>query len=51
MTKINYRFRIPMDELCPKCREIIEARKKEQMRVSKRLYMIQKRSNNKNKKA
>ncbi len=38
-TKINYKFRIPFSELCPKCKEIILQKKKEQKRLNNRKFM------------
>ena len=37
--KVNYKFRIPWQELCDNCRELLRNRKKEQMRVAKREAM------------
>ena len=37
--KVNWKFKIPWKELCSKCREILEQRKKEQYRVNNRQFM------------
>lgn len=39
MKKVNFRFKIPWGEICPKCRAILEQRKKEQRRVNSREWM------------
>ncbi len=40
MKEVNWKFRIPWKEICPKCKEILLQRKKEQERVSNRYFMM-----------
>jgi len=37
--KVNFKFRIPYNELCPKCKEVLLQRKREQARVNNRKFM------------
>jgi len=46
---INWKFKIPWNELCPKCFELLKARKREQERVNNRQFMALFRLKNKTK--
>lgn len=37
--KVNFKFRIPWEELCNDCRILLKNRKKEQKRVANREFM------------